>query len=215
MDGISAEMLKAGSVSMVHWLHTLCNKIWNGGPVPDDWKNGTIICVPKKGNLTECDNWRGVTLLSVPGKVYCQIILNRIRDVVDSQLREELAGFRPKRSCAEQIFTLRQIIEKYNESRFPLALSFIDFSKAFDSLHRPSLWLILREYGLPVKFVEAIRNIYEKSKCCVRTEDGMSDWFEVITGVRQRCLLSLVLFAIAIDWIFRRPTLVVLPSCNS
>ena len=145
--------------------------------------------------------------MSIPGKVYSQAILNWIRDVVDTQLREEQAGFRPKRSCAEQIFTLRQIIEKCNEFQCPLALSFIDFSKAFDSLHRPSLWKVLREYGLPVKIVAAIRNIYDKSKCCVRTEDGLSDWFEVITGVRQGCLLSPILFGIAIDWILHRATL--------
>ena len=78
-------------------------------------------------------------LLSIPGKVYCQIILNRLRDVVDGELREEQAGFRPKRACAEQIFTLRRTIEKCHEFQVALAISFIDFSKAFDSIHRPAL----------------------------------------------------------------------------
>ena len=159
------------------------------GIVPVDWKDGVVVCIPKKGNLTECDNWTDMTLLSIPGKVYCQMILNRIRDMLDGELHEEQAGFRPKRSCAEQIFTLQRIIEKYQEYQLPLAISFMDFTKAFDSIHRPSMWKILITYGIPRKIVSAIEKIYEQSRC-VKTEGGYSDWFHVVTGVRQGCILS-------------------------
>ena len=206
MDGIAAEMLKAGDDTVVDWILKICNGAWTENVVPQDWKDGAIICLPKKGNLSDCDNWRGVALLSIPGKVYCQMILNRMRNVVDTQLREEQAGFRPKRSCAEQIFTLRRIIEKCQEYQVPLAVSFIDFSKAFDSIHRPSLWKVLISYGIPEKVVNAIEQIYSGSRCCIRTDDGLSDWFQVLTGVRQGCILSPILFAIAIDWVLTKAT---------
>ncbi|KAI8508065.1 hypothetical protein Bbelb_143050 [Branchiostoma belcheri] len=206
MDGITAEMLKARRESVVKWMCQLCNNAWNRGEVPEDWRNGVVVCIPKKGNLAECDNWKGVTLLSIPGKVYCHAILNRIRDAVDEELREQQAGFRPKRSCAEQIFTLRRIIEKCNEFQSTLAVSFIDFTKAFDSIHRPSLWNIMQMYGLPNKVISAIKHIYADSKCCVRTDDGFSGWFEVVTGVRQGCVLSPILFALAIDWVLQQST---------
>ena len=110
------------------------------GIVPVDWKDVVVVYITKKGNLTESDNWRGVTLLSIPGKVYYHMILNRMRDMVEGELCEEQTGFRPKRSCAEQIFTLICIIETYQEYRLPLAISFIYFTKTFDSVHRPSVW---------------------------------------------------------------------------
>ena len=88
----------------------------------------------------------------------------------------------------------------------PLAVSFIDFSKAFDSIHRPSLWGILLSYGIPERIVKAIGNIYDNSRCRVRTEDGLSDWFQVLTGVRQGCILSPILFAVAIDWVLKKAT---------
>ena len=147
-----------------------------------------------------------MTLLSIPGKVYCQVILNRMRDAVDKEMRERQTGFRPKRSCAEQVFTLRRIIEKCNEFKTPLAISFIDFTKAFDSIHRPSLWNIMRTYGIPPKVISAIEQIYADSKCCIRTEDGYSGWSEVVIGVRQGCLLSPILFALAIDWVLKKAT---------
>ncbi|CAH1239030.1 Hypp5694 [Branchiostoma lanceolatum] len=206
MDGITAEMLKAGGDCTVQWMCHLCNQAWNAGEVPEDWKNGAVVCIPKKGNLTECDNWRGVTLLSIPGKVYATCILNRMRDAVDKVLREQQAGFRPKRSCAEQIFTLRRIIEKCSELQAPLAISFIDFSKAFDSIHRPSLWNIMHSYGIPSRLISAVKQIYADSKCCVRTGEGYSGWFEVVSGVRQGCVLSPILFAMAIDWVLGKAT---------
>ncbi|KAI8487026.1 hypothetical protein Bbelb_352860 [Branchiostoma belcheri] len=61
-------------------------------------------------------------------------------------------------------------------------------------------------YGLPDKVILAIKNIYADSKCCVRTDDGFSGWFEVVTGVRQGCVLSPILFAIAIDWVLKEST---------
>ena len=82
-DSITAEMLNAGGECIVKWMYQLCNQVWNSGEVPEDWRNGAVVCIPKKGNLTECDSWRGVTLLSIPGKVYCQVILNHMRDAVD------------------------------------------------------------------------------------------------------------------------------------
>ena len=71
--------------------------------------------IPKEGDLSDCNNCRGITLLSVPGKIFFSILLNMIRSVVESVLREEQAGFRPGRSCIDQIFALINILEQSNE----------------------------------------------------------------------------------------------------
>ena len=63
-----------------------------------------------KKNLANCNNWRGISLLSIPGKVMATVLLNRIKVAVDQQLRPQQAGFRPHRSCCDQVFALRQII---------------------------------------------------------------------------------------------------------
>ena len=83
------------------------------------------------------------------GKVFASIVLSRLRDGVEMHLRTEQAGFRPGRSCNDQIFTLRQIIVKVTAWQKPVMINFIDFRKAFDCLHRPSMWSILRQYGIP------------------------------------------------------------------
>ena len=116
----------------------LCNQIWQSPAVPVEWRNGIIIPLPKKGDLSECGNWRGITLLSVPGKIFASVVLDRIKKAVDNVLRQEQTGFRPGRSCNDQIFTLQQILETVTAGRNPTIFNFIDFRKAFDSVHRPT-----------------------------------------------------------------------------
>ena len=136
IDEIPAELLKNGGETLIYKLTNLCNLCWGKQHVPEDWKKGVIIKLPKKGDLSSCGNWRGVTLLSVPGKILCSILLHRLRDCLDLKLRGEQAGFRPGRSCSDQIFVLRNIIEQSLEFQNPIFLNFIDFKKAFDSMHR-------------------------------------------------------------------------------
>jgi len=110
-DEITAELLQHGGPDTVAVLTRLMNSCWRGEEVPSDWTRGIIVKLPKKGNTSECNNWRGITLLSVPGKVFCAVVLNRLCDAVDVTLRDKEAVFRCGRSRTEQIFTLCNIIE--------------------------------------------------------------------------------------------------------
>ena len=94
-----------------------------------------------------------MTLLPLIGKIFCRILLEGIKKGVDKKLRKEQAGFRPKRITTEQIFILRNILEQANRWRADLYAHFEHFEKAFDSVHRESLWNIMRRYGIPVKMV--------------------------------------------------------------
>jgi hypothetical protein len=206
IDDIQPELLKNGGREMNKILAHLCNMIWRTGEVPRDWRDGIIIPLPKKGNLSDCNNWRGITLLSIPGKVLASIILRRIQGAVDSVLRQQQAGFRKGRSCSEQIFILRQIVEKCVEGNVNVLVNFVDFKKAFDSVQRPVVWNILAQYGIPEKIINIIKGMYAESRCAVRTEGKLGEWFQIVTGVRQGCILSPLLFLLTIDWVMRRST---------
>ncbi|VDO84865.1 unnamed protein product [Heligmosomoides polygyrus] len=108
-----------------------------------------------------------------------------------------------ERSCCSQIFTLRNIIKQCLEYRYPLYINFVDFKKAFDSVHRESLWEILSLYGVPATFVKVFRSLYHISSCFVKTTLGN---IRFTTGVRQGCVLPPLLFNIALDYVLRRTT---------
>jgi len=206
VDNITGEMLKAGDeISSKKMLHMFEN-VRRNVKMPDDWKKAMIAKIPKKGDLTKCDNSRGISLLSIPGKVFCRVIMERIRKGVEEKLRGEQAAYRKGHGTAEQIFILRNIVEQSIEWQAPLYINFIDFRKAFDSIVREKLWNILKSYGIPELFVDIIKEMYKGSMSCVINNRQTSEWFPVRTGVRQGCVMSGFLFIIAVDWIMRKTT---------
>jgi len=103
-----------------------------------------------------------------------------------------------------QIFILRNILEQVNEWNATLYIHFIDFEKAFDSIHRDSLWIIMRQYGIPQKLIQMVKTMCEDFQCSVIVDNETTDWFPVITGVKQGCCMSGFLFLLVIDWVMRR-----------
>ena len=142
-DCLNAELFKADTVTMASILQPLFNTIWDRRKIPDNWNKGVIIKIPKKGALSDCNNWRSITLLSTPSKILAKVIMKRLSLAVDHRLREEQAGFRRGRGCIDHIFTQRNIIEQSTEWQRTLYINFVDFTKAFDSVHRHSLWKLL------------------------------------------------------------------------
>ena len=153
-------------------------------------EGGIIIKVPKKGDLSQSRNWRGVTLLVVISEIFNKIILERIKDMLERGLRREQAGFRHNRSCIDQINTLRVIIEQSLEFQSPFYMLFVDYQRAFDSLNRAWIWEELKVRGLPSKFINIIKEGYEDFLCRVIHEGQISDQIKTSSGVRHGCLLS-------------------------
>ena len=203
-DYITAELIKADIDTSAAALHKLFNVIWNEEKVPLSWKESQIVKIPKKGNLTECNNWRGISLLSVPGKIFSRVIINRIKKKIDDILRVEQTGFRSGKSTVNQIFVLRNIIEQCVERNETIYFNFIDFSKAFDSIDRECLWKILGFYGIPKKIISIIKEMYNGSSAQVLVNGELTGKFEIKTGVKQGCVLSGLLFIIVLDWVMRK-----------
>lgn len=174
----------------------------------EEWKKGIIVQFFKKGSLQDCSNWQtGFTFLSVPGKLFCGSLLRRLRVALDKRLREEQAGFHAGRSCCDQIFILRNIKQGVAYRNQP-SINFVDFTKAFDSIHRNSLWHILRLYGVQEPFLNIFKDIYLyfQSSCCIKTKSGRTDFFGIKTGVRQGCTLIPMLFLAVMEFMRRKST---------
>src|SRR6476661_8218957 len=147
----------------------------------------------------DCNNYRGVSILCHCGKVYSSILLQRMRKRMDEILAEEQAGLRAQRNTTEQIFVLRQVVEKYTEMNKDLFVGYIDFRKAFDSTWRRELWRVMRNLGFAEKLVKILESMYEGTYSAVRSSGGLSEWFETIVAVKQGRILSPLLFNIFLE----------------
>ncbi|XP_051941766.1 uncharacterized protein LOC127614473 [Hippocampus zosterae] len=110
VDEIRPEFLKALDVVGLSWLTHLCNIAWSTGRVPLDWQTGVVVPLFKKGDRRVCSNYRGITLLSLPGKVYSGVLERRVRQEVEPQIEEEQCGFRPGRGTVDQLYTLSRVL---------------------------------------------------------------------------------------------------------
>ena len=203
--GIYGEMIKCSGPTAVLFLWQLICSIWTSGIIPSDWKKGIVIPLWKgKGSRHECNNYRAITLLSVPGKVFARVLLNRVRSHLLSSQRLEQSGFTPKRSTTDRILALRVLIERKREFRQGLLAAYVDLRKAFDSVNRDVLWRILELRGVPTHLIMLMSALYTGTVSAVRWGANISEFFPVNAGVRQGCVLAPTLFNACMDWILGR-----------
>ena len=199
---VSAEMLKGGGEAMIHGLHAVLSAVWQSGTIPPDWKRGLVVPIWKgKGCRQDCNNYRGITLLSVPGKVLAHLLLMRIRSQLLKYQRPEQSGFTPGKSTTDRILALRVLVERRLEFQQGLLAAYVDLRKAFDSVHRETLWDILRVRGIPARIIDLLTGLYSGTESAVKCGGGISNSFPVNSGVRQGCVLAPSLFNTCMDWV--------------
>lgn len=200
-DGLNPELWKNCGDHIVGFFGELIRQCWKEECIPDAWYTADVIPLFKKGDRSICKNYRGISLLDLALKVFEAILVDRIKPARDVQVRETQAGFRPGRGCIDQVFALRQLLERREEYKRPFVIAFVDFSAAFDSIDRPSLWKLLIESGLPVKLVKLFQVLYQNTKCRLKVYNQTTRSFDVKTGVRQGAIASPLLFNYAIDFV--------------
>ena len=204
VDGITSEMLCFGGDSVLEWLTRVCKVCLIEGVVPKDWQRGIIVPLYKgKGDRGECKNYRGISLLSIPGKVYGRILIERVRMMTEGKIGEEQCGFRNGRGCIDQVYTLKQLSEKYVGKRKDLYVAYMDLEKAYDRIDREAMWSVLSMYGINGDLLRAIQSLYAESEACVRVCREEGEWFGVKVGLRQGCVMSPWLFNMFMDGVMR------------
>ena len=192
-DSIPPEIYKECGEQLVRRLTGLFLQVWDKASVPQDFKDALIVHIYKrKGDRACCDDHRGISLLSIAGKILARVLLNRLSAHVDLQevLPESQCGFRAGRGTADMIFAARQLQEKCREQHQDLYLIFIDLTKAFDTVNREGLWKILKKIGCPRKFINIIRSFHDGMQGCVLNNGETSTLFGVTNGTKQGCELA-------------------------
>ncbi|XP_018020632.1 uncharacterized protein LOC108676996 [Hyalella azteca] len=111
--GIPPEVIKSGKPALLGPLHELLCLCWREGQVPQDMRDAKIITLYKNiGDRSDCNNYRGISLLSIVGKVFARVVLGRLQALADRVYPESQCGFRAQRGTSDMIFSLRQLQEK-------------------------------------------------------------------------------------------------------
>lgn len=197
-DGIPPEVIKAAKTSsLFSRLHELLVLCWKETAFPQDMRDAKIITLYKnKGERSDCNNYRGISLLSIVGKVFARVVLERLQVLGERVYPESQCGFRAKRSTIDMIFSLRQLQEMSREQNKPLFLAFIDLTKAFDLVNRKGLFALLERIGCPPTLLKIVKSLHENTNARVFFNGSLSDSFPIKNGVKQGCVLAPTLFGI-------------------
>ena len=177
IDGLGRGILKLLPIQWILALTFLLNSVFYTG-YPCSWVYNKLSMVFKKGDRTDCNNYRGISIMGAIAKIYDYVLYNRLTRWFTPE--REQAGAQSGRSCTEHILTLRLLYNYCVAKRLKLFVVFVDFSKAYDKVPRSTLLQTLIQLGCSSVMTFALVAMYKVTKCILGTA--------VITstiGVRQ------------------------------
>ena len=199
IDCVSNEMISCLLLVKPENLEKLFNTILSNPTIITKWHISMISPIHKKGIKSNPDNYRGISLLSCLGKLFTAILNLRLMKYVEENniLSKAQLGFLPGNRTSDAHLILYNLIDLYcNNRRKHLFGCFVDFSKAFDSIPRNTLFKKLLKHNINGKFYDCLSNLYTGDQACVKIGDRITDTFKANQGVKQGCILSPLLFNI-------------------
>jgi len=185
-------MLKHGTDKLIKMLTWVINRCLNGEEALQQWKVAYISSIHNKGSKEDCSNYRGISVTRVMSRLYGKVL----RDLIEEENKdeEEQSGFRTGRSCTDNIFCMKQIIEKRNATNQETHLLFVDLTKVYDSIPISKL---LGESNINNTLIKALQNLYGNT-AQVKAGNKLSLPFNITKGLLQGCCISSTLFKIYI-----------------
>lgn len=202
-DGIVIESVKLGGETLLKSIKDLFNLCLEDGIIPSQWNNAEMILLHKKGDITELENYRPISLLCHLYKLLTKIIAKRLEGKLDFYQSREQAGSRKGYGTNDHLQAIKILIEKSVEYNRPLVLVFIDFHKAFDTIELTSIIAALEQCRIDYRYTRLIEYIYSNAITTVKLHET-TDKIKVGRGVRQGDTISPKLFTAVLEYAMKQ-----------
>ncbi|MCO5550338.1 hypothetical protein L7F22_003822 [Adiantum nelumboides] len=182
-------------------LAKLRKSIFDTEEIPPKHAVVVLISIPKKGDPTYTDNYRGISLINVALKIVTTILVTRIALTLEMRgfFLKGQAGFRFREECIGQVACLKEMVIRRKNDRKSTYAVFVDFRKAYDSVPHEAFFYKLEAVGVGGKALRFVKALYSHSQVCIRVGDRLSEPIKIERGVRQGCPGSPTLFNIFIN----------------
>lgn len=200
-DRLTAEVYRCLPKSGIKELTNIFNKILREEKAPRAFKEAILFPIFKKGQRDCPSNYRGIALLNVVGKIFTKILQERLGIFAERKglLSKCQAAYRRGRSAMEHIYTMDGIVEIQRRRGKKVYVCFMDMTAAYDTVNRKLLISKVRDMFKSDKIANIIKDLYEGTSLSVWNGIELAEGFETVTGVRQGCNLSGLLFNIYLN----------------
>ena len=200
-DSITNEMIKASIPTLIGPITKMFNTVFSTCIYPCMWSKSWIKPLHKGGDSTDPNRYRGIAIMSCMGKLFCSVLNNRLVQFSKENKinKKEQIGFMEDCRTSDHIFTLKTITDNYVQKGKRVYCSFIDFKKAFDSVWRPGMFYKLIKQGIGGNFINTIQSMYSNCDTAIKLKNGLTEYFNANTGVKQGCVLSPTLFKLFVN----------------
>lgn len=198
-DLLPPRFWKSAATALCKPLTIIFNMSIESGCFPRHWKEATVVPVHKSGLRSKVENYRPISILSCPGKVFDYLMCGRLTDAFANVIGEQQHGFVKGRSTTSNLVEFVSNVTNLVEGGQQIDALYLDFSKAFDSLDHGILVGKLLKYGLDNKSVAWFTSYLDGRQLRVRTGTSLSDPFRACSGVPQGSHLGPLLFLVYIQ----------------
>ena len=197
-NGLPIELIKHGPDALLELLAYVFNCFLRGEELPPEWKTAHISNLYKKGDRRQCSNYRGLSVTNSLSRLYGKIIKTRIEQQITEE--EEQNGFRAGRSCSDNLFCLKQLLEKRIVRNLETHIVFVDLMKAYDSVPLNRLWTAMSDNGVN----NAVKSLYTNNTGRIKFGQKLSEEISITKGLRQGCAIAPTLFKMYLNSALKR-----------
>jgi hypothetical protein len=208
VDGVLDWMvvLGKGSSALIDSLTVLFKAMWDTSIIPREWKCGVIVPIHKRDDPADPSNYRPIALCCCVAKLFSRVVADILYDRLEEEMKlpDEQGGFRRGRGAPEMVLALHSLMETRRRHNKRTFLAFVDVKKAYDTVNRDLLSLVLFELDTPGQIWRLVREWYLGDLSCVMMGGKKSDEFPTTLGVKQGDVISPLLFSCYIDGVVDR-----------
>lgn len=199
LDGLTAEFYKHFWPLLGRILLRCLNDCFDDTELTNSQKISVLSLLYKKGDPSDLENWRPISLLNIDYKIAARTLANRLKKVIHKIIHLDQQGYIQNRFIGYNLRQIQDVIDYAEDLQLEGAILFLDFRKAFDTIEWNFLFTVLQKFGFKETFIQWIKVLYFDCKSCIFNYGHRSSIFNPFRGIRQGCPISALLYILAAE----------------